>query len=473
MTDPVRAHLAETAPQILDRLKALVRAPSVSTDPAYAEGMATARRILGERLVAAGFESVTELEAGGHPALYAEWLGAPGRPTFLVYGHYDVQPPDPLDLWVSPPFEPTERGGHLYGRGVSDDKGPLSIALETLAAFLAVEGRLPVNVRILLEGEEEVGSATLPAICRRFLDRLQADAVISADGARWRADLPSVNVGSRGNSGYAVDIRTAGKDLHSGRYGGAVHNALHVMAGLMAKLHDADGGVAVAGFLDGVSPPDAQERRRMAAIPFDEAAFFAAIGASPHGEAGYSTLERLWLRPTLEINGLWGGYIGAGAKTVVPCTAHAKLTTRLVPGQDPDAVGVAIERHLQAHCPAGVELAVTPNHGGTAAYLVPGDHPLLAAVEDSIEASLGSRPVRVRIGATLPLSDIVLRGLGIDTVMLSFSTADEDFHAPNEFFRLSALDEGLSAWVDLLRRLGRQTPELYAPFRRTPEVAST
>jgi len=465
MIDPVLAALNADRDAIIARLQELVRAPSVSTDSAYGQGMEAARRLLLARLATASFDKVKTLEAGGHPALYAEWLGAPGAPTFIVYGHYDVQPPDPLDKWLSPPFEPTIRDGRLYGRGVSDDKGPASIALETLSAFLRIEGRLPVNVRILLEGEEETGSATLQALLEKYSDLLAADAVLSADGARWRADLASVNVGSRGNSRCDLTVRTAAKDLHSGRYGGAVRNALHEMADLLSSLHLADGSVAVEGYTDGVEALSRQERDRIAAIPFDEAEFAAAIEGSCHGEPGFSTLERLWTRPTLEINGMWGGYTAEGSKTVTPCEAFAKLTTRLAPGQDPAKVGAALKAHLLKHCPAGVDLTVGLQAGGSAAYLVPSDHPLLLAAETAIEAALGAAPIRVRTGGTLPLSDMVKRTLGLDTVMLSFSTADEDFHAPNEFFRLSAIDDGVAAWVRLMRLLGAQTPADYAPFK--------
>jgi len=465
MTDAVLTHLKNDRDNIIGRLKELVRAPSVSTDSAYAEGMKEARKILNSRLKLSGFENISELEAGGHPAVYAEWLGAPGAPTFIVYGHYDVQPPDPLDKWHSPPFEPDIRENRLYGRGVSDDKGPSSIALETLSAFLAVEGRLPVNVRILLEGEEETGSVTLRALLEKYSDTLAADAVLSADGARWRADLASVNVGSRGNSRCELALRTAGKDLHSGRFGGAVRNALHEMSALLASLHHSDGRVAVAGYYDDVEELDAGERQRIAAIPFDEPGFFEAIKGTSHGEPGYSTLERLWVRPTLEINGMWGGYIGEGSKTVTPCEAFAKLTTRLVPGQDPAKVGSALAAHLRAHCPTGVELSIALDRGGSAAYMVPKAHPLLIAAEMAIESALGAVPVRVRVGGSLPLSYIVKDTLGLDTIMLSFSTADEDFHAPNEFFRLSAIDDGVAAWVRLLRILGEQTPGLYTPFK--------
>lgn len=468
MSDSVLARLQTDREGIIARLVEYASAPSVSTDPAYLDGMKAARDILKSRLQAAGFNAVQELEAGGHPAVYAEWLGAPDKPTFIVYGHYDVQPPDPFELWHSPPFSPDVRDGRLYGRGVSDDKGPVSIAVETLSAFLSEEGRLPVNVRLLIEGEEEVGSATLGAILEKHRDLLSADAVISADGARWRADLASINTGSRGSMRLEIALRTAAKDLHSGRFGGAVRNALHEMAALLSSLHHPDGSIAVEGYTQDVAPLDDGEHARIAAIPFDEAGFFEAIGASAHGEPGYSALERLWHRPTIEINGMWGGYQGAGSKTVTPAESFAKLTTRLGPGQDPARAGALIEEHLRRHCPKGVALTVDRNDPGTAAYSVPTDHPLLEAAEEALETALGKDPVRVRIGGTLPLSDIVRRALGLDTVMMSFSTADEDFHAPNEFFRLSAIDDGVKAWVAFLRRLGRQSPETYAAFRNSP-----
>ncbi len=456
MSDRVLDHLLDDHDGIVNRLIEYARIPSVSTDPAYADGMAAARKLLIDRLEDAGFNKVEEVAAGGHPAIYAEWLGLPDAPVYLVYGHYDVQPPDPLDKWHSPPFDPQIRDDRLYGRGVSDDKGPASIALEVLFAYLAVEGRLPVNIKILLEGEEEVGSATLPAILDQHADRLRAEAVISADGARWRADLPSVNTGSRGNMAFELALTTASKDLHSGRFGGAVPNAAHVLAGILSALHSRDGRVAVDGFYDGIDEPDETIRSNIAGLPFDEAAFFAAIGSVPYGEDGFSTLERLWLRPTLEVNGMWSGYTGEGGKTVTPAEAFAKITTRLVPGQEPAHVAQALQRHFEAACPAGTTIHFTSRDDGNAAYLVPPDLPLLQAVEDAIEDALGARPVRVRVGSTLPLSDMIKRALGIDTVTLSFSTADEDFHSPNEFFRLSAIEEGLTAWVALLRKLGRR-----------------
>lgn len=462
MTDRVLAHLLADRAGFVARLAALVACPSVSTDPAYAEGMAAARRWLVARLDALGFRGAGEIAAGGHPAVTAHWHGAgPEAPRLLVYGHYDVQPPDPLEAWASPPFELAARDGRLHARGVSDDKGPMLLAVETLGAFLAAEGRLPVNVTLLLEGEEECGSATLAALLAAHREALAADAVLSADGARWRADLPTMTIGTRGNAALEFSLRTAAKDLHSGRYGGVVRNALHEMARLLASLHDAEGNILVQGFAAGAEPPDTAG---LAAIPFDVAAHDAAIGTAS-GLSSTAFLERLWLRPTLDVNGMWGGYTGAGGKTVIPAEAHAKLSMRLVPGQDPARAVAAVAAHLRAHCPPGVALAIRPTREGTRAYAVPPAHPLLLAAEAALAETTGRRPLRVRMGATLPLTDIVQRELGIHTVMFSFATADEDFHAPNENWRESAIAEGFAGWVALLRRLGALRRADFAAYR--------
>ncbi|MBU8545882.1 MULTISPECIES: M20/M25/M40 family metallo-hydrolase [Roseomonadaceae] len=455
MTDKVLDHLLADRTPFVARLAALVACPSVSTDPAYAPGMAEARDWWCARLAALGLEGVREVAAGGHPAVTARWHGAgPQAPTLLVYGHYDVQPPDPAEAWISPPFQLTPRNGRLYARGVADDKGPSLLAIETLGAFLAVEGRLPCNVTILLEGEEEVGSATLAKILEQDRAWFAADAVLSADGARWRADMPTLTVATRGNTALELSLRSAGKDLHSGRYGGVVANAAQAMARLLATLHDAQGAIAVAGFADGAVSPDAAMRAQLAKIPFDVAAHDASIGAPPSGLSTAAFLERLWLLPTLEVNGMWGGYTGPGGKTVIPHQAFAKLSMRLVPGQDPAAVVAAVSRHLRAHCPPGVALEIRSLREGSRATEVPGDHPLLLAAEAALTQTTGTAPLRVRMGATLPLSDIVQRVLGLHTVMFSFATADEDFHAPDENWRESAIPEGFAAWVALLRQVG-------------------
>ncbi|WP_454857983.1 dipeptidase [Rhizobium binxianense] len=466
MSDPVLAHAEARKTEILDRLCDWIRCPSVGADPAFAEGMEAARRLVEARIAEIGFTSIRRLDGGGQPSIYGEWLGAPGKPTILVYGHYDVQPPDPLALWTTPPFEPTVRDGRLYARGASDDKGPTMIALETLASFLAMEGRLPVNVKLLIEGEEETGSPSLPPILSRYRALLASDAILSADGARWRPDLVSVNVGSRGNGGFEFTVRTAKKDLHSGRYGGVLPNALHVMARIVAGLHDENQHIAIPGFYDGVAEPSEAEQAELASIPMDADAFYAGLGTAPMGEAGYSFLERQWLRPTLEVNGMWGGYTGAGGKTVIPNEAHAKVTMRLVPGQQPEKIRTAVEAHLQASCPPGATIEIGQQRGWAGAYEVPPRHPLLLAAEAALQETTGVRPTRVRIGATLPLTEIVERTLGIDTVMFSFATADEDYHAPNEFLRLSAINEGLAAWTAVFRHLAGHSAADYAAYRR-------
>jgi acetylornithine deacetylase/succinyl-diaminopimelate desuccinylase-like protein len=460
MSNAVLARLLADRAGFIARLGELVACESVSTDPAYAAGMVKARAWWCARLAAMRFDDVREIDAGGHPAVVARWHGAPGAPTILMYGHYDVQPPDPVEAWTSPPFTLTARNDRLFARGVSDDKGPSLLALETLGAFLAVEGRLPVNVTVLLEGEEECGSATLERMLRDNRDFLSADAVLSADGARWRADLPTMTVGTRGLAALEITLRTAAKDLHSGRYGGVAPNALHAMARLLATLHDAHGDVRVAGFGSVATPAD---RAAMAAIPFDVAAHDASIGIAPSGHDTAAFLERLWMRPTLDVNGMWGGYTGAGGKTVIPAEAHARLSMRLVPGQTPDGAADAVVAHLRAHCPPGVALDIRRTRDGSVATLLDGDHPLLLACEDALQATTGRRPLRVRMGATLPLCEIVQRVLGIGTVMFSFATADEDFHAPDENWRESAIEEGFAAWVALVRGLHTLRSPLASP----------
>ncbi|MBV9539092.1 MAG: dipeptidase [Acidisphaera sp.] len=447
---------AQHRSRLLDELLAFIAIPSVSTDPAYAEGITRAAALLRERLARIGLREVQLLDCGGHPAVYGAWTDAPDAPTILIYGHYDVQPPDPLELWDTPPFQPAVRDDRIVARGASDDKSPLWIAVSAIEATLAVEGRLPLNVKVLLEGEEEVGSRTLPKILARYRDLLDADVLVSADGGRWRPGRPSINVNSRGNLGMEVRVRTAERDLHSGRYGGPVGNACTVLARLLATLHDERNRIAVPGFFDGLRAPGNADIAGMEALGFDETAFFAEIGARPGAmEPGVRLLESLWLRPTVEVNGMWGGYTGPGGKTVIPAEATAKITCRLGPGQEPRRAGDAVEAHLRAHCPDWATLTVTRGRDGTAAYATPEDDPFLLALEGVVERVHGQKPVRVGIGGTLPVSPMVKQGLGLETVVLSYAVADENIHAPNEFFRLSSFDDGLRAWAELLPALAR------------------
>jgi len=441
-------YLAAHGDRILGELIEFARIPSVSTDPEHRDDMPRAAEWVAARLREAGPIKVHILPTGGHPLVYGEWLGTANAPTLLVYGHYDVQPPDPLERWLSNPFEPEVRDGRLYGRGVSDNKGPMLIPLRVAQAFFATRAGLPLNVKFLFEGEEEIGSRNLEPFLVTNREMLRADSVLSADGAMWRSDEPSITIASRGVAGLEFSLKGANRSLHSGRYGGSIANALHAMAELVASLHARDGRVAVAGFYDDVVALPEDERREIRALPFDEARFLSGVGApAPFGEPGYSTLERQWIRPTLEVNGMWGGYQGQGSQTVTPNEAHAKLSCRLVPDQDPDAIRALVARHLETHVPAGVNLSVGGDRHAAPPYRIPSDHPGLLTAERVLEQVYGKKALRVRMGSTLPVSELFKKVLGIDTVFFSFSTADEDFHSPNEFFRVRRLHEGLEAWT--------------------------
>jgi acetylornithine deacetylase/succinyl-diaminopimelate desuccinylase-like protein len=430
--------------------------PSVSTDPSHAGDIAAAAAWVATALRSAGPFTVRTIATSRNPIVYAEWLGAPGKPTVLVYGHYDVQPPDPLEKWQSPPFTPTVRDGRLYARGVSDDKGPMLIPIKVAQAYFTTTGALPLNVKCLFEGEEEISSPSLETFIRDNKALLAADVVLSADGAMWRIEEPSLTVASRGITGLEITLTAASKDLHSGRHGGAVANPLHAIARLVASLHDDGGRVAVAGFYDAVRALTPAERAEIAALPFEDAAYLAQVGApATFGESGYSTLERQWARPTLEVNGMWGGYEGPGQKTVIPNEAHAKITCRLVPDQDPDEIARLVTRHLEQHAPPGTRLRVSPGDHGARPYRIAADHFGLRAAAGALHDVYGMSPAIVRMGGTVPISELFKRHMDLDTVFFSFSTADEDFHAPNEFFRVNRLFEGLDAWARCWDRLSR------------------
>jgi acetylornithine deacetylase/succinyl-diaminopimelate desuccinylase-like protein len=441
-------YLASHHERILGELIDFARIPSVSTDPAHRDDMSRGAEWVVAALRDAGPIDARVIATPGHPVVYGEWLGSPTAPTLLVYGHYDVQPPDPLERWLSKPFEPEVRDGRLYARGVSDNKGPMLIPIKVAQAFFATRGALPVNVKFLFEGEEEIGSRNLEAFLVANRELLGADTVLSADGAMWRSDEPSVTVACRGVAGLEFTLKGADRSLHSGRYGGSIANALHAMAKLVASLHTRGGRIAVGGFYDDVAELPEAERREIRELPFDEARFLAEVGAPALvGEPGYSTLERQWIRPTLEVNGMWGGYQGRGSQTVTPNEAHAKMSCRLVPDQDPDKIRALVARHLETHLPGGVTLNVGGERHAARPYQIPSDHPGLVTAERVLEQVYGKKALRVRMGSTLPVSELFKRLLGIDTVFFSFSTTDEDFHSPNEFFRVHRLHEGLETWA--------------------------
>jgi len=434
--------MAATASSDLAELLAI---PSISSEPQHAPDMRRAAEWIARRLDFAGGRVV---ETGGHPAVLAERLGAPGAPTILVYGHYDVQPAGDLTAWTTPPFEPTVRDGRIYARGATDDKCPVYVALETARRLVERDGTLPLNVRFLIEGEEEIGSPSLGPFLAANRDALACDVVVSADGAMWRPSEPSIAVAAKGLLGLELVVDGPASDLHSGRHGGAVLNPNHALAAIVASLHDTDGRVAVPGFYDDVAPAG-----DLSHVPFDEGAYRAEVGAPGlHGEPGFSTLERLWARPTLEVNELRGG----GAFTVIPSRASAHITCRLVPEQDPQRVFDAIAAHVATVTPGAVRAGVELQPGSVPAYSIREDDP---AVQAGVAALRGvypaTEPLLVRIGGTLPAATLFERELGIKTLLFSFSIADEQLHAPNEFFRLERIEEGIAAWTMLWELLAR------------------
>ncbi|HEX9520282.1 MAG TPA: M20/M25/M40 family metallo-hydrolase [Streptosporangiaceae bacterium] len=431
----------------LSELAEFVGVPSVSRDATAGTMHAAAQWLAGQLRFAGG----RVVRTAGHPVVLGEWLGSPGAPTILVYGHYDVQPTGDLAEWETPPFELTVDGDVVRGRGTTDDKGPVFIVLKTAQAFAGQEGGLPLNVKFLFEGEEEIGSPNLAAFLRRHAGELAADLVVSADGAMWRPTEPSVALASKGLVTLDVRVEGANSDLHSGRYGGTVANPLHVLSAILASLHDRDGTVAVAGFYDGIAPLTAARRRQLAAISFSEPQYLRDLGLTQaHGEAGYSTLERLWERPTVDVNGIWGG----GKYTVIPRVAVGHVSCRLVPGQDPDHVIEVITAHVSRVAAAGMRVTVQPDAARVPAYTIPADHPAITAATAALESVYpGQEVLQACVPGTLPATVLFERELGVKTLFFSFSTADEKLHAPNEFMRIRRLREGMRAWEQLWRLL--------------------
>jgi acetylornithine deacetylase/succinyl-diaminopimelate desuccinylase-like protein len=447
--------LKERHDQYVDELLEFLRIPSVSTDPARAPDVLRAAEWTAARLARAGLENVEITPTGAHACVYGDWLHAAGKPTLLIYGHFDVQPADPLDLWTSPPFEPVIKDGRVYARGAADMKGNLLLSVAAVEAVLAAEGALPVNVKFILEGQEEIGSPDLPAYLTLNRDRLACDFVVTPDGGQWGEDQPAVYLGTKGLCALQVDIETAAMDLHSGMYGGAIPNANHALESLLATMKAPDGLILVDGFYDQVKPLTQEERDAFAAIPYNEAAYRGEIGVDALiGEPGYTTYERAWARPTLEFNGIWGGYQGDGVKTVIPAKAHAKITCRLVADQDPDDMLACLERHVTIHCPPGARTSTTRLAGKSRPYLVPRNLPGVQAVAEVLADVYGKPPFDVRTGGTLPILDGFLQELHAYTAPFGFGLDDECIHSPNEFMRHKNFERGMVAYAKFLERFG-------------------
>ena len=429
----------------IEELSDFIRIPSVSARSEHRKDIGAAADWLVERLLDAGMESAEAYETAGNPVVVSEWRGAPGAPTVLIYGHYDVQPPEPLDEWTSPPFEPTIRDGKLFGRGSVDDKGQLYLYVKAVEAHLSSRGHLPVNVVFMIEGEEEVGSPNLNAFLVEHRERLACDAVLISDTGMFAPGLPSITVGLRGLAYMEIRVRGARSDLHSGSYGGAVVNPANVLARIIAKLHDETGKAAIPGFYDGVIEPSDDDRRRIAMLPFQEEELRDEVGAPAlGGEAGYSSLERLWVRPTVEVNGLLSGYTEEGAKTVLPAYAMAKVSMRLVPGQHHEDIERKFTEYVQSLAPEGVTVEVLNLHGGEPWYADP-KHPIFESASRALERAFGRPPVFIREGGSIPIVEVFEKSLDTPVLLMGFALPGANTHAPDEWFSLENFALGSEA----------------------------
>ena len=438
-----------------DELFDFVRIPSISTLPEHKPDISRAAEFAKQQLAQAGLESVELIEGSGHPLVYGEWLGAEGKPTVLLYGHYDVQPVDPIDLWDSPPFEPTVRDGQVYGRGASDDKGQVLANIKALEALHRTHGKLPVNVKFLIEGEEEVGGHMVANYVASNQQRLAANAALVSDTAMYMPETPTICTGLRGMTYTEWIAKGAEHDLHSGLYGGVAPNAVFGLVELLAKCKDASGRVLIPGFYDGVEGPSAAEKASWDRIPFDEDAYRRnEVGASTlTGEPGYSVFERVGARPTFEVHGIPGGFMGPGAKTVIPATATAKVSARLVPNQDPHRILSLMQDFAAANAPAGIEVEVRLIHTAPAT-LAPTDHPVIQTAAQALQEVWGSETVFIRSGGSIPVVGDFQEHLGIPTALMGYGLPDDALHAPNEKFSLRNFHMGIASTARFLELLG-------------------
>ncbi|HUL57796.1 MAG TPA: dipeptidase [Anaeromyxobacteraceae bacterium] len=461
--DPTR-HLAEHRQRHLDELVQFLRIPSISSSSAHGGEVERAAEFLRAEMVRLGIASEV-VRTEGHPVVYGEWMGAGAeRPTILVYGHYDVQPVDPLALWTTPPFEPQVREGCLYARGAVDDKGQVWLHLKAFEAWRAAGGP-PVNVKFIFEGEEEVGSVHLGAFLDRERGRLSADAVVVSDSPMFAKGVPSICYGLRGLAYLQLDVEGPGQDLHSGSFGGAVLNPANALARIIAELQDASGRVRIPGFYDRVRPLTARERANTRRLPFKAKEWLASAASPPAawGEKQFHVLERIWARPTLDVNGIWGGYQGEGAKTIIPAKAGAKISMRLVPDQTPEEIERKFTSWVRKIAPREVKVSIRSLHGGSA-FLSPVDDPAFQATERALERAFGVKPVLTREGGSIPFTATIQEALRCPVILMGFGLPDENSHAPNERLDLENYEKGILSAVYLYEELAKPRPD--APPRQ-------
>jgi acetylornithine deacetylase/succinyl-diaminopimelate desuccinylase-like protein len=456
--DTVLSHIAATRPAAHARLFEFLRIPSISAQPDHAPDCQRAAEWAADHLRASGF-TARIIPTGGHPVVVADHQGNGNGPHLLYYGHYDVQPPEPLDLWTSPAFDPTivegKHGPRIVARGAVDDKGQVCMWLEAFRAWHEIAGGVPCRITVMLEGEEEVGTANLLPFMRENRDALRADAAVISDTGMWDIDTPALTTRLRGIVYTEITLRAASRDLHSGLYGGSALNPINALTCILGNLQDSEGRVRLEGFYDGIVEIPAEEAAQWNALGFDEASVLAGIGLSvPVGEKGLPGLQRLWARPTADINGIWGGYAGAGPKTVIAAEAGAKVSFRLVPGQDPEAIFSSFERFVAAHAPADAHITVR-KFSADPAIQVPLDNPLVRAAQSALEDEYGKPPVMIGCGGSIPVVEALHSILGLDSLLMGFGLEDDQVHSPNEKFEVKCLDHGTRAHARLLAKLAK------------------
>jgi acetylornithine deacetylase/succinyl-diaminopimelate desuccinylase-like protein len=439
----------------VDELKAYLAIPSISALPEHAADVKKAAEWSADEMRRIGMQNVRLIDTPGFPVVYGDWLGAPGAPTILFYGHYDVQPVDPVNLWDSPPFEATVRDGEIYARGAADDKGQVFMHLKAIEAHLKQNGKLPCNIKVILEGEEEVGSANLDDFVKAHKDELQADVVVISDSPMFDRGIPSICYGLRGLVYFQIDLRGTRSDLHSGSFGGAVANPAFVLANVLAQMKDRSGRIKIPGFYDDVRELRDEEREQWRKLPFNEKRYAKELGAPRlWGESGYSTLERVWARPTFEVNGILSGFTAEGAKTVIPAVAMAKVSMRLVPNQDPDKIAGLFEAHVKKVAPKTVEVKVTRMHGGKP-WMTDFDNRFVQAAGRAIQKGFGKEPVFNREGGSIPVVATFQEILGLPSVLFGVGLPDENAHAPNEKLDLGNFHGGIIASAFLYDEIAR------------------
>ncbi len=443
----------ENSGRFLQELKELVEIPSVSSDSNHLDDMKDCAGFVESAISTIGFDRVQIVETKKHPIVYGEWLGAPSAPTVILYGHYDVQPVDPLELWETPPFEASERDGRLYGRGTVDDKGQFYLHLKAMESWMRSACSLPVNMKVIIEGEEEVGSESLEPFLNENREMLSADVAVISDTSMIKKGCPSITYGLRGIAYFQIDLKGPSQDLHSGIFGGAVKNPIHALTEIIGHLKDENGRIAIPGIYDDVVQLTSKERISMAELPFEEETFLDEVGAPQLSwENGYTPLESLWCRPALDVNGIWGGFSGEGSKTVIPSEAHAKVSIRLVPNQEPDVIGDLLETYVQEIAPPEVEVTIQRMHGGRP-FLGDLSHPAFSAAGRALEKGFGTKAVYIREGGSIPFVQNMTETLDLPCLLLGFGLPGENAHAPNEWIDLENYALGIKSAIHLYHEL--------------------